>query len=524
VVSIQRAVKDCRRSFIRRRAFFLGNQLFDCFASYGQLLLIAHRRFLPFNKIEARTHPQARAARSIRKKKVLFKEDKGNLANWVRHGKVYLNISDHSGGVESTTNTFAPETKRRLGLFDALCLGWNSVIGSGIFLTQGQIAASVGSYGPLLFLLGGLTCLPVALCFGEMARRYQGTGGSSLYAHRAFGPWAGFAVGWVMWMSGLIGGATVSVGLATHLTSWVGNPGPGLSPVAAAIVVALAAINLTGSRSGAWSNNLLAIGKLLPILAACAVGLALVGPAATLKPTMIEPAKWAWQAGLLAVLYTYSGYEEIALPAGEVKRAEVVIPRAAVLVVLTSALLYTVLQGIVSSLGVAGEPRPLEAAFRGMPFLAAALAVAALLSYASVNASIAFTTPRSLWTLAHLGWLPAPLKHLSHGAPQVCILISAGLTLCLIFSQTLDKLIALSVLASLLQHLSTSFATWKLRGWKTRPGVPHLAVAVSLLLLATSEMQFIVGMALSLLMALSVAALTGRRSGVEPEGPGLNPH
>lgn len=395
-----------------------------------------------------------------------------------------------------------------------MCLGWNSVIGSGIFLTQGQIAEAVGRWGPLLFLLGGLACLPVALCFGEMARRFQGTGGSSLYAHKAFGPWAGFAVGWVMWMSGLIGGATVSVGLASHISSWMGTPGQGQTSMAISIVLVLAAINLTGSRGGAWSNDLLALGKLVPIGIACLVGLAVVGPASTILPAVAEPADYAFKAGLLAVLYTYSGFEEIALPAGEVKQAERVIPRAAVAVLLSSAVLYTILQGVVSSRGVAGQDRPLEAAFAQWPLLSVALGLAAIVSFAGVNASIAFTTPRSLWTLAHLGWLPPRLKHLSKGAPRICIAISSALTLTLILSQTLDKLIALSVLASLLQHLSTTLATWKLRGWRCGPGIPHLALALCLLLLATSELQFIAGMALSLALALLVAKVSGRRSQV----------
>ena len=381
-----------------------------------------------------------------------------------------------------------------------MCLGWNCVIGSGIFATQGAIVAQVGALGPAMFLIGGLFCLPVALCFSHLAQRFHGMGGSSLYAREAFGPRAGFLVGWVMWQSGLIGLATVATLLAEFMhaghVQWI----------ACASVVLLAMLNLLGSRSGSWTNNLLAVIKLLPLGLAAAVGLGQVGPWETLWPTMPALATPDYKMGLLLVLYTYSGFEEIVLPAGEAKSPEKTVPRATVLVLVSSALFYTVLQGIVSSKGTAGAEQPLAAA---LPALAGALTVAAAASYASVNASIAFTTPRSLWALADQGWLPARLLKLHHGAPTFCILISSALTIGLILSKNTDALIALSVLASLLQHLASSLACWKLgmARW-----VPPLAVGTCLLLLCTSSAKDLGGMAISLLVGAAVSAIASRRS------------
>ena len=385
---------------------------------------------------------------------------------------------------------------RTLGAFDLVCLGWNCVIGSGIFLSQGLIASSVGSYGPLLFLLGGLLCLPIGLCFGQLAQRYSGMGGSALYARQVFGRRAGFVVGWVMWLSGIIGGASVAVGFASVML-------PHYNPQVAgsALLLLLAAINLMGTASGAWSNNLLAVAKLVPLVVAAGVGLVLVGPASTLWPGLSHPASMQWKAGLLAVLYAYSGFEEIALPAGEVKDSTRNVPRAIVMVLLSSSVLYTVLQGVVCARGAAAAEQPLQAAFLGsMPWLSWALVAAAAVSFASVNASIAFTTPRSLWTLAHHGWLPTRLLWLYRGAPSLCILISASLGVTLIAFQGLEHLIALSVLAALLQHLAASLACWKLRGWGSRPGLPQLSVAVCLLLLCTSEWEHMIGMGISLVL------------------------
>lgn len=408
--------------------------------------------------------------------------------------------------------------RRTLGTFDFVCLGWNCVIGSGIFICQGEIAQAVGPYGPLLFLVGGLLSFPIALCFGEMARLHSGTGGSSLYARKAFGARTGFVVGWVMWLSGIIGGATVAHALSKFLVQVTGLSSDWESVIAALAVALLAAINLLGTRGGAWSNNALAITKLVPLLLACLLTPLLVGPGQALWPSQLHPPQeMAWMAGLLAVLYTYSGFEEIALPAGEARDPKKTISRATLIVLISSALGYCLLQGLVSARGTTGAERPLEAAFAlDLPWLASWLSLAALLSYASVNAAIAFTTPRSLWTLAHHGWLPARMErlHPRSGAPVLCILVSATLTIGLVFLQDLSRLIALSVLASLLQHLSTSLAAWKTRGWLTRPGAPHLAVSVCLLLLCTSQPEFLLGMAFSLLVGVCLAGVSssaGRR-------------
>ncbi len=389
--------------------------------------------------------------------------------------------------------------QRRLGLFDFLCLGWNCVIGSGIFSTQGAIVAQVGPLGPAMFLVGGFFCLPIALCFSQLAQRFHGMGGSSLYTREAFGPRAGFLVGWVMWQSGLIGLATV----ATLLAQFTHSKHPQL--VACASVVLLAALNLLGSRSGSWTNNILAIIKLLPLVLAAVVGLSQIGPWETIWPTVPPPITPDYKMGLLLVLYTYSGFEEIALPAGEAKSPEKTVARATVLVLVSSAVFYTILQGIVSSKGTAGAEQPLAAA---LPALAGALTVAAAASYASVNASIAFTTPRSLWALADQGWLPSRLLELHRGAPTLCILISSALTISLILSKNAEALIALSVLASLLQHLASSLACWKLRlsRW-----IPPLAVATCLLLLCTSSAKDLGGMVVSLLLGAILSYLLGQR-------------
>ncbi len=106
--------------------------------------------------------------------------------------------------------------------------------------------------------------------------------------------------------------------------------------------------------------------------------------------------------------------------------------------------------------------------------------------------------------------MPSPLLRLRGGAPSLCIGVSALITLALVQSQSLDRLMALSVLASLLQHLASSLACWKLRGWRSWPGIPQLAVCVCLGLLLTSSHDLLIGIGISILIGALLTRLGPR--------------
>jgi len=401
--------------------------------------------------------------------------------------------------------TSESESRRPLGWFDITCLGLNCVIGSGIFLTPGLISQRLGPYAPLAFVAAALLCLTVGLCFAEMANRYPGTGGAYLYAREAFGLRTGFGVGWVMWLSGLIGGASVAVGLGKLVAQMSEDPGFEL-PVAVGAVIILAVVNYSGARGGAWTNDLLAVAKLTPLLALTGWGLTQVSPAQLLYPPAPVTADFQW-AGFLLVLYTFSGFEEIALPAGEVRNARRNVPIAILLTLVLVTILYVIIQGTVSALPARGGGPPLLAVTAGVPWLNQMLVLGGLASLASINAAIAFTCPRSLWALANDGWLPTRLRvlHPRFGSPSLCVSVCCLLTLALVGSGTLEHLVRLSVLVSLLQYIATVLAVLRLGRGRLPLAVPLLALGVCLLLLVTSDWKDIMGTGAALVVGLLIS-------------------
>src|ERR1700683_3089757 len=108
-----------------------------------------------------------------------------------------------------------PSLDRALGLPSAALLLIGGIVGSGIFLTTGIMAAALPSPTLLMlaWLTGGLFALAGALTYAEMAAMFPRAGGVYIYLHEAFGALPAFLYGWTMLLVALCGrGAGGSVG------------------------------------------------------------------------------------------------------------------------------------------------------------------------------------------------------------------------------------------------------------------------------------------------------------------------
>lgn len=347
-----------------------------------------------------------------------------------------------------------PSAPKTLGWLDLACLGLNGVIGSGIVASPGFIAHDLGSLGPVAFAVGGLLCLIVALCFAEMAGLYPSTGGAYVYARAVLGRFPGFLVGWTMWLSAVLGWSAVAALLADLL-----DGGPA---AAAATVLVLSGVNALGARPAAGLNNLVTVVKLVGLGAFVLWSVPRL-QAQAFVPGHAPPHDLV--AGFLMVLYTFSGFEEVPVPAGEVRHPQRAVPVAFVTVIAVATLLYVLIQGAAGSLGLAGQERPLEVAMAGHPGLLSLMTLTGLALVAGVNASIAFTGPRTLWALARDGELPAWLVplHPTFGSPLRCIVVTGALVAALVLVVPFKTLALLSVMASLLQYIPTLVAMLVLR-------------------------------------------------------------
>ena len=90
----------------------------------------------------------------------------------------------------------------------------NMVVGAGIFAVPASLAASVGPYAPIAFVVCAIAIGSIAICFAEGGSRVPTSGGAYGYIEVAFGPLVAYATGTLLWFSDLLacGGVAAALG------------------------------------------------------------------------------------------------------------------------------------------------------------------------------------------------------------------------------------------------------------------------------------------------------------------------
>src|SRR5215204_641346 len=142
---------------------------------------------------------------------------------WQRVGVVTI----ASPAPPSSAGGSEPALRRELGRWDLTAIGINQVIGAGIFAQPAVLAAQAGAWSPWMVAAVGVASLLIALSFAEVGSRFEGTGGPYLYTRAAFGRFAAFEVGWMLWFTRAVSWAAVVNVLATALAFYLPRLGAG---------------------------------------------------------------------------------------------------------------------------------------------------------------------------------------------------------------------------------------------------------------------------------------------------------
>src|SRR5215510_1125850 len=129
----------------------------------------------------------------------------------------------------------------------------NVVIGAGIFVLPATIASVIGPAAPLVYLASAIAMGAIALCFAEAGSRVPTSGGPYGYAEAAFGPFAGFIMAALVWLSAVLASAGIAAALMDVLAGFAPALGNPITRGAAilALYIALAAVNIAGAAPGA---------------------------------------------------------------------------------------------------------------------------------------------------------------------------------------------------------------------------------------------------------------------------------
>ncbi len=422
-----------------------------------------------------------------------------------------------------------PTLRRELGKWDLTAIGINQVIGSGIFLLPAAVAAQVGNWSPIAFLLAGLASLMVALCFAEVGSRFDRTGGPYLYTRAAFGRFVGFEVGWMQWVTRVTSQAGIANAIALALGFYwpLMTSGAGRVLMISAFTLGLGWINVRGIRPSAFAINLLTVAKLGPLVMFIVVGLWFIDPS-RLTPLGAVSTGQASAAALL-LIFAFGGYDVIGVPAGEAADPRRHVPFALIATIIVVTAIMTLAQvvamGTLPDLEVSKTPL----ADASLIFIGAAgallISAGSVVSMAGNNLGSVLTGSRMLFALAENGELPRFFGkiHPRNRTPSNAIIFTTVVALGLALSGSFVMLAVASAVARLVAYTGACAATLRLRHSRFQgivgpatfvipmgPVVPTLAIAVTLAILAGATRAQLFGGAAGLAAGAALFILNDR--------------
>lgn len=299
---------------------------------------------------------------------------------------------------------------RRIGLIGAVALAFNGAVAASVFALPATLAADFGNFSPWLFPIVGLATLLIIIPFTWSVAAFPESGGPAAYG-RVFGRFAGFEAGWIYYIARATAFAANANVLTAYLARWFAGADEGAFRISLllAATALFAAINIAGVRKSIGVLTGLSVLKSVPLFAAAIAAIALTFPWPTPRPV---PTLTEFEAGLLIVFYAFVGFESAVIPAGEIKDPSKNLPRAILITIGVTTLLYFLVQlAFVSALSGGGtdEKAPLIdlGAWLAGPVGAATLTLAAVASLAGSLHGIMTSTPRVTYALGLRGDVPA---------------------------------------------------------------------------------------------------------------------
>lgn len=307
--------------------------------------------------------------------------------------------------------------KRTLSLPIVTLYGLGTIIGAGIYVLIGEVVASSGYLTPAAFLLAAVIAAFSAFSYAELSSRFPLSAGEAIYVERAFGIRAlSTTVGLLMVFVGIVASATLVSGFVGYFQYLI--PVDEQIPIVL-LVVALGGVSAWGISQSAWLaiiTTLIEIGGLLLIIWVARDSLADLPLVFERVKTQVSLEGWSSvPAGAFIAFFAFLGFEDIVNVAEEVKNPTRNLPRAVILSLFISALLYIVISIVavttVPPAELAGNPAPLalvyERAVGQSPVFIVVISIAAIINGTLIMMIMA---TRILYGMSGQQWLPAQLS------------------------------------------------------------------------------------------------------------------
>lgn len=417
---------------------------------------------------------------------------------------------------------------KTLGALSIMAMGVGAIIGAGIFVLTGTAAAQYAGPSIMLsFVLGGIACAFVGLCYSELAALIPVSGSSYTYTYATLGEFCAWLIGWDLILEYAMGAATVAVGWSGYATSILKDVGivvppqfahaPGtalegggtaLFNLPAALVIAvLTLLLMRGTKESARFNNIMVVVKLAVVLAFIGLGWSYT-KSANWSP-LIPPNDGTFghygYSGILrgagVVFFAFIGFDAVSTAAQEAKRPQKDMPIGILGSLAVCTVLYVLVAAVLTGIVPYKElnvPDPIAKAVDviGIGWFGAAIKLGALTGLTTVILVMLYGQSRIFYTMASDGLLPKMFSQVhptcqtpyrSQALIGACVAVVAALVPIEILGEmvSIGTLAAFCLVCGAVIHLRRSEKHMK-RPFRAPavPLVPILGILFCLLLMA----------------------------------------
>ncbi len=224
-----------------------------------------------------------------------------------------------------------------MGLFQLTMYGIGLTLGAGIYVLIGEAAGFAGNSMWISFLLATIVAIFAGLSYAELSALFPKAAAEYVFVKNAFkNNFIAFIIGWLTAITSIITAATVALGFGGYFTEFVGIP---IILSAILLLGVLSFVNFIGIRQSAWMNTIFAL------ITAGGLGLIIFlgvtfGSAESVDYLEAPNGTTGIVLAFILIFFAFIGFEDMANVAEEVKRPQKTLPRAIILCILITGVIY----------------------------------------------------------------------------------------------------------------------------------------------------------------------------------------
>ena len=339
--------------------------------------------------------------------------------------------------MNNTIDNKTPRLKRELGLFDAIAIGLGAVIGAGIFVVSGVAAGIAGPAMLIALVIAAIAATFNGLSSAQLAARFPKAGGTYEYGYEMLHPLAGFSAGWLFLISKLAAGSVVALGFGSYLQMFFPEIDIRLS--ATIILGILVIANILGIKKAGILNRVIVSITVLSLLYFIVSGT--VSFDSNNFTPFLENGIESIAVASGVLFFAFTGYARIATLSEEVREPKKTIPKAIIITLIMSVILYLLVVIITigaigtEEMAIGGAPLFKASSVMTWPLINTIIGIAAITSMVGVLLSQILGTSRMFFAMARRGDLPTGLTKLTRKThvPIYTILFSGLIILIMIW-------------------------------------------------------------------------------------------